>query len=163
LHKILDHKDGRVRREAVKALAEISGNEAVDLLRRALDDSDFSVRQFALGALSNIDSAIAKEILFEKVNSRKFQNLDYAEKREYYSALINYGGSDVMKLLGGMLLKESFFGRAKNDENRAAIAYCMGVKGSREFLPGLLSLTSHKNELLRRVAAEAIRKIENEA
>jgi hypothetical protein len=39
----------------------------------------------------------------------------------------------------------------------------MGVKGSREFLPGLLSLTDHKNELLRRVSAESIRKIENEA
>jgi HEAT repeat protein len=159
---ITEHKDARVRREAVKALAEIGCNEVTELLRRALDDPDLSVRQFALGSLSNIDRDLAKELLFHKIRSRKFHALGYAEKRDYYTTLMQFGGSDVIRYLSSMLMKESFFNSSRNAENRAAIAYCMGVKGAKEFLPGLLRISNHKNGLLRRIAQEAIRKIENE-
>jgi HEAT repeat protein len=161
LISILDHKDGRVRREAIKAMAELGGNEAVALLRRALDDPDISVRQFALGSLSKLDDDRAKRLLVEKVNARGFRNRGYAEKREYYCALLRYEGEDVIKLLGDMLLKETFFGRAANDENRAAIAHCVGMQKNKAFLPFLCRIENRGSGLLRQSVSESIRKIEH--
>jgi hypothetical protein len=159
---MLDHRDNRVRREAIKALAELGGNEAIDLLKRALDDPDMSVRQFAFGSLGNLDAEVTKKLLMEKVRGRRFRDLSYSEKREYYSALLRYDGDDVVHLLSGMLMKRSFFKRATDDDNRAAIAYCIGAQGCRSFLPALRSIDKTGSELLRNNVDEAIRKIGNE-
>jgi hypothetical protein len=159
---ILAHKDGRVRREAIKAMAELGGNEAVDLLWRALDDPDISVRQFALGSLSKIDADRAKRLLIEKVNGRGFRDRGYAEKREFYCALLSYEGEDVINLLGDKLLKEKFFGRTANDENRAAIAHCAGMRKNKAFLSFLYRIENSGSELLRQSVSESIRKIEHE-
>ena len=61
-----------------------------------------------------------------------------------------------------MLAKERIFHRAKNDENRAAIAYSIGAAGDKEFIPYLSRLANSRNEVLRTVAVEAMRKIGHE-
>jgi hypothetical protein len=159
---MLDHRDNRVRRETIKALAELGGNEAIDLLSRALDDSDISVRQFAFGSLSNLDSEAAKKLLMDKVRGRKFGDLSYSEKREYYSALLRYDGEDVVSLLSGLLTKRSLFNRTANDENRAAIAHCVGAGRCKSFLPVLRSIDKTGSEELRNNVDDAIRKIGND-
>jgi HEAT repeat protein len=161
LLKIVDHKDPRVRREAVKALAQISGGEAIDVLSQALDDRDQSVRQAALGALTELGILPAKKILLERIQSSSFLGRDYEEKKDYFRALLTYNDDDVSELLGKILLKKSTFRKMKNDENRAALTYSIGVKGDKAYLPFLYKLDDSKNELLQRAAAEAIRKIEN--
>jgi|WetSurMetagenome_2_1015567.scaffolds.fasta_scaffold04521_2 hypothetical protein len=162
LLQMLDHRDGRVRREAICALAELEGNEAADMLRRALDDTDISVRQCAFGALRNLNAETAKRLLVEKVTGRKFGNMGYAEKREYYSALLRYSDDDVVQLLGRMLLRKSFFRRAANDENRAAIAHCAGAQRVRELLPFLISIENTGSEILQNNVGAAISRIGNE-
>jgi HEAT repeat protein len=159
--KIVDHKDPRVRREAVKALARISGGEAIDILSKALDDRDQSVRQTALGALTELNILPAKEILLDRIQSRSFLGRDYEEKKDYFRALLTYNDDDVRDLLGKILLKKSSFRKMKNDENRAALASSIGLKGDKAYLPFLYKLDDVKNELLQRAVAEAIRKIEH--
>jgi len=161
LLKIVDHKDPRVRREAVKALARISGGEAIDILSKALDDRDQSVRQTALGALTELNILPAKEILLDRIQSRSFLGRDYEEKKDYFRALLTYDDDDVRDLLGKILLKKSSFRKMKNDENRAALASSIGLKGDKAYLPFLYKLDDVKNELLQRAVAEAIRKIEH--
>jgi hypothetical protein len=163
LFDIFDHKDGRVRREAIKALAELGGNEAIGLIRNALDDPDISVRQFALGALSNLEAESAKRLLVEKVSSKKFRDCSYSEKKDYYCALLRYGGEDLVSFLVCMLLKRRFFGRAANDENRAAIAYCVGINYDKAFLPFLRMIEGRGSELLQHTVSGAIKKIEGGA
>ncbi len=162
LLSILDHKDGRVRREAIKAMAQLGGNEAFDLIRNALDDPDISVRQFALGSLSRLEAVLAKRLLLEKVTDRAFRDRDYAEKREFYCALLSYEDADVVRLLGNMLLKETFFKRAANEESRAAIAHCAGMHKNSAFLPFLRMIEYRGSEFLQHSVSEAIRKIEHE-
>jgi hypothetical protein len=148
LLNISGHKYTRVRREAVKAFAQISGGEAIEVLRKALDDRDRSVRQTAVGALSELGISQAKALLSERVQNRRFAGREYEEKKEYFRALLSYNGDDVRELLGKILLKKSFFRKMKNDENRAAIVYSIGVKGDKGYLPFLYKLDDSKNELL---------------
>jgi|WetSurMetagenome_2_1015567.scaffolds.fasta_scaffold00054_38 hypothetical protein len=159
---MLNHKDNRVRRESIKAVAELGGNEAADFIRRALEDTDESVRHFALGSMGKLEDEIAKQMLIGKVTEKRFRGLAYPEKREYYSALLRYDGDEVVQLLSGMLRKKSFFRKAANDENRAAIAHCIGAYGYRVFLPVLQSIDQTGSELLRNNVDEAIRKMGNE-
>jgi len=161
LLKIVGHKDPRVRREAVKAFAQISGGEAMDMLSKALDDRNQSVRQAALGALTDLNILPAKTLLLRRVQSRSFVGRDYEEKKDYFHALLSYNGDDVRELFGEMLLKNSSFRKTKNDETRAALAYSIGVKGEKGFLPFLYQLNDSKNDIVQRAAAEAIRKIEH--
>jgi len=161
LLKIVDHKDPRVRREAVMAFAQISGGEAIEVLSKALDDWDQSVRQAALGALTELGILPVKTLLMERVQRRSFLGRDYEEKKFYFRALLNYNDDDVRELLGEMLFKKRFFRKMKNDEIRAALAYSIGLKGDKGFLPLLHKLENSKNELLQQTAAEAIRKIEH--
>ncbi len=161
LLKSMDHKDSRVRREAIKAIAELSGGEAVGLLGRALQDEDRSVRHVAIGSIADMGLPIAKSLLMDKVRSRSFRDMDYEDKKEIYRALLCYDDEEVRRLLAGMLSKEGFFRQAKNDEIRAAIAYNVGCKGLRDFLPHLQKLTYSGNDALRLTAHEAIRKIEH--
>jgi hypothetical protein len=163
LLKQAEHRDGRVRREVIKALAEMGSGESVSLIKQSLDDPDRSVRQAALNALSRFDADAAKTILFDVVRSSAFMNLDYEEKREYYRTLLKYGGEDVRHLLWQMLRKKSMFGRVKNDENKAAIVYNIGVLREKEYLVNLHELANSGTEILRNTVADAIRKIEHGA
>jgi hypothetical protein len=162
LVKLLDHVDGRVRREAITALVEIEKSKAVSIIRPALNDPDSSVRQCAIGMLGNLNSNAAKSLLIEIINCKAFIDLDYTEKREYFSALLRHNGADVIQLLGRMLVKTYFFNRAANDESRAAIAYSAGVLRKRAFLPILRGIENTGSKILRNNVSEAIRKIGNE-
>jgi hypothetical protein len=60
------------------------------------------------------------------------------------------------------LRKKTLFGRAKNDENRACAAFCLGLLGKKDALPDLRSLTESNNKLLKDFAHAAIRKLEHD-
>ena len=162
LMRIAGHMDARVRREAVKALARISCSELIAVLGWAFNDVDQSVRRAALSAVCALRIPEGKTLLMERVQNRDFINCGYEEKKEYIRALFHFVDDDVRRLLVEMLGNQSFFHKAKNDENRAAIAYSIGVAGDREFLPYLSQLADSSNELLRQAAVDAMRKIGNE-
>ncbi len=161
LLKIASHKDARVRREAIKSLAQMDGGEMAGLLKQALNDPDLSVRQTALSVLVHLEVPLAKTLLFDIVQSSAFLGRDYNEKRDYYQALLKYDGEDVRRLLEQKLRKKSLFRKTNNDENKAAIAYNIGNLGDKEFLGSLYELADSKNEALKQKVAEAIRKIEH--
>lgn len=161
LLKIAGHRDARVRKEVVKALARIGGVEIPGLLKEALNDPELSVRQTALKGLEHLIAPLAKAILFDIVQSSAFIDRAYEEKKDYYQALLRFGGGDVRSLLERRLQKRCFFRRTKNDEDKAAIVYNIGILGDKEFLGCLNELTDSKTAILRLTVAEAIRKIEH--
>ncbi|HTZ18814.1 MAG TPA: HEAT repeat domain-containing protein, partial [Dissulfurispiraceae bacterium] len=161
LIKIFGHGDARVRREVVKALARTGGAESFGVFSKALDDKDQSVRQAALSALSELGLPQAKELLLDRVKSNAFLSRDYEEKKDYVLALLGFRGEDVRMFIGKMLERKRFFRQAKNDECKLAMAYGIGIKGDREYLPYLYKLGDNRNEMLQLAAAEAIRKIEH--
>lgn len=64
------HRDERVRRAAVKALAKVKGDKAHGALRRALSDPDPQVRGFAASGLGGLKAHDALPALFLALDHR---------------------------------------------------------------------------------------------
>lgn len=161
LLKSVRHGDTRVRKEVIKALGELGGREVVQTLRECLDDPDSEVRVAAAKAFSNIGSEAAKKIILDKIADKMFKEKEFEEKREFYEVLCRWRDDDVFDFLVRTLKTKTFFGRTKNDENRACAAICLGLLGNKDALPILKKMTTSNNQFLRDFSHHAIKRLEN--
>ena len=161
LLKSVRHGDTRVRKEVIKALGELGGREVVQTLRECLDDPDSEVRVAAAKAFSNIGSEAAKKIILDKIADKMFKEKEFEEKREFYEVLCRWRDDDVFDFLMRTLKTKTFFGRTKNDENRACAAICLGLLGNKDALPILKKMTTSNNQFLRDFSHHAIKRLEN--
>ena len=162
LLRTVRHSDIRVRKEGIKALGELGGRDVIQTLRECLDDPDTEVRIAAAKAFGTIGSEVAKKIIFDKISNKMFKDKDFDEKKEVYEVLLRWKDQSVFDFLMTTLRKKTLFGRAKNDENRACAAFCLGLLGKKDALPELRSLTESNNKLLKDFAHAAIRKLEHD-
>jgi HEAT repeat protein len=162
LLRTVRHNDIRVRKEGIKALGELGGRDVIQTLRECLDDPDTEVRITAAKAFGTIGSEVAKKIIFDKISNKMFKDKDFDEKKEVYEVLLRWKDQSVFDFLMTALRKKTLFGRAKNDENRACAAFCLGLLGNKDALPELRSLTESNNKLLKDFAHAAIRKLEHD-
>jgi HEAT repeat protein len=162
LLRTLRHSDIRVRKEGIKALGELGGRDVIQTLRECLDDPDTEVRITAAKAFGTIGSEVAKKIIFDKISNKMFKDKDFDEKKEVYEVLLRWKDQSVFDFLMTTIRKKTLFGRAKNDENRACAAFCLGLLGKKDALPELRSLTGSNNKLLQDFAHAAIRKLEHD-
>ena len=162
LLRTVRHSDIRVRKEGIKALGELGGRDVIQTLRECLDDPDTEVRITAAKAFGTIGSEVAKKIIFDKISNKLFKDKDFDEKKEVYEVLLRWKDQSVFDFLMTTLRKKTLFGRAKNDENRACAAFCLGLLGKKDALPDLRSLTESNNRLLKDFAHAAIRKLEHD-
>jgi HEAT repeat protein len=160
LLKTVRHGDIRVKKEVIRALGELGGAGVLQTLRDCLDDADLQVRSAALKALGNIRSEAAKRIIMNKTADKTFSDKDFDEKKEYFEVLSHWKDSEVYNSAVGMIKKKTFFGRAKNYENRACGAYCLGLLGNKDALPLLNKYKNDGNKLLREFVHIAIKRIE---
>lgn len=161
LLKTVRHGDVRVRKEVIKALGELGSREVIQTLRECLDDPDMQVRVQAAKAFGSIGSEPAKKILLDKISDKAFREKDFIEKREFFDVLSRWKDAEVFDFLLKTLKARSFFGRARNYENKACAAFCLGLIGNRDALPALNKLKDSSNKLLRDFSYGAIRKIEH--
>ena len=162
LLRTVRHSDIRVRKEGIKALGELGGRDVIQTLRECLDDPDTEVRITAAKAFGTIGSEVAKKIIFDKISNKMFKDKDFDEKKEVYEVLLRWKDQSVFDFLMTTLRKKTLFGRAKNDENRACAAFCLGLLGKKDALPDLRSLKESNNKLLKDFAHAAIRKLEHD-
>ena len=162
LLRTVRHNDIRVRKEGIKALGELGGRDVIQTLRECLDDPDAEVRLTAAKAFGTIGSEVAKKIIFDKISNKMFKDKDFDEKKEVYEVLLRWKDQSVFDFLMTTLRKKTLFGRAKNDENRACAAFCLGLLGKKDAFPDLRSLTESNNKLLKDFAHAAIRKLEHD-
>jgi len=160
LLRTVRHGDIRVRKEVIRALGELGGREVVQILRECLDDSDVQVRIASAKAFGNIGSDAAKKIILDKISDKMFKERDFEEKREFYEVLSMWKDAEVFDFLIRALKKKSFFGRARNYENRACAAFCLGLLGNKDALPLLLKNKNSNNKLLREFSYTAIKRLE---
>jgi HEAT repeat protein len=161
LLRTVRHGDIRVRKEVIRALGELGGREVVQILRECLDDSDVQVRIASAKAFANIGSDAAKKIILDKISDKMFKERDFEEKREFYEVLSMWKDAEVFDFLIRALKKKSFFGRARNYENRACAAFCLGLLGNKDALPLLLKNKNSNNKLLREFSYTAIKRLEH--
>ncbi len=154
------HTDERVRKEAIKALGELKSPLALQTLRDCLDDADPSIRKSAVKALGAIGSETAKHVVLDKVSGKDFSDRGFDEKKDFFEVLSRWGDAEVTDFMIRTLRRKTLFRRAKNDENRACAAYCLGLIGSRDCLPALEKLRNTGSRLLKEHVGAAIKKIE---
>lgn len=161
LLKIIRHGDIRVRKEVIKALGELGGHEVVQTLRECLDDEDPEIRISGAKAFGNMGTEVAKKIIIDKISDKAFKDKEFEEKKEFFEILSRWKSDDVFDFLVGTLKKKTFFGRTKNEENRASAAYCLGLLGKKDALPFLAKFKDTKRKLLRDFCSHAIKKLEH--
>ena len=160
LLKTVRHGDIRVKKEVIRALGELGGAGVLQTLRDCLDDTDHQVRSAALKALGNIKSEAAKRIIMNKVADKYFKDKEFDEKKEYFEVLSHWKDGEVYNSAVSMIKRKTFLGRAKNYENRACAAYCLGLLGNKDALPLLNKYKNDGNKLLREFVYSAIKRIE---
>jgi HEAT repeat protein len=161
LLKSIKHGDIRVRKEVIKGISELGGEESLPYLRESLDDVDAGVRIEAARAIGNIGSVKAKNIILEKISDRSFKERDFEEKKEFYRVLSRWNNDpEIFDFLMKTLKKGSFLWWAKNYEEKACAALCLGLIGNKEALPLLYKYKDSGNKLLDELTQTAIKRIE---
>lgn len=160
LLKTVKHGDIRVKKEVIRALGELGGGGVLQTLRDCLDDPEVQVRSAALKALGNIRSEAPKRIIMNKIADKNFRDKDFEEKKEYFEVLAQWKDDEVYASVLGIFKKKTFFGRAKNDENRACAAYCLGLLGNKEALSILNKHRNDGNKLMQEFVFSAMKRLE---
>jgi hypothetical protein len=160
LLKAMRTEDTRVKKEVIKALADLGGQEVIRPLREHLSDLDAGVRIESARALRTIGSIAAKKILLEKISDKMFKEKDIEEKKVFYEILSKWKDEEVFDFLIGILKKGSFLWWDKNYEEKACAAFCLGLLGNKDALPYLQKYNDSKNQLLREFTQSAIKKLE---
>ena len=161
LLKALKNEDPRVRKEVVKALAELGGQEILKPLKEHLDDPDVGVRIESVRAIGNTGSIAPKRIILDKISDKMFKERDFEEKKIFYEILSKWNDAEVFGFLIRILRKGSFLWWDKNYDERACAAFCLGLLGNKDAIPYLQKYSLSKNKLLREFAQSAIKKLEH--
>jgi HEAT repeat protein len=83
----LHHSDERVRREAVRSLAEIGDPRCAAVVRRALQDPDSPVRVLAVRAVARLNDRGATDELLRLVTAPGFAGRDQAEIAAFFDTI----------------------------------------------------------------------------
>ncbi len=162
IEKAVGHPDKHVKVEALNALGEMGTEKNLPVIRHCLTDPDIVVRLASIHAIGNIAAPASKEIIINEIKSAKFNDRSYREKRDLFRTLAKWKDDDSIKLALRSLSKWTFFNKTKNNETRAAAAYCLGMMEVKEAHDLLLKLQNSRNPLLRKNALWAIKKINYE-
>jgi hypothetical protein len=162
LLKTVKHGDNRVKIEVIRALGELGGAGVIIALREALDDPEVQVRIAAMKALGNIRSEAAKRIILDKIKDKNFKDKEFDEKKDYFETISKWKDEEIFDFLVSTLKKKTFFGSAKNDENRACAAYSLGLLGNKAALNILAKCRNESSKLIKEFSFAAIRKLEHE-
>lgn len=160
LLKTVRHADIRVRKEVIKTIGELGGREVIQTLRECLDDTDMQVRIASAKAFASIGSEASKRIILDRISLKNFKEKDFEEKKEFYEVLSRWKDPEVFDFLVKVLKTRFFFGRAKQYENKACAAFCLGLLGNKDAIPVLDKFKDSGNRLIREFANTAIKKLE---
>ncbi len=156
LVKIISHADHRVRKEGVIAIGNIETPKTAQYLKTSISDNDKSVRITAARTLANVKTGDAKELLLAELSGKNFSVKDFSEKKEFYRIIANWQDQEVKDFLIRTLNKKKFFGKAKNDENRACAAYALGIIKDIDAIKPLESASRSRNRVLRELSTAAL-------
>ena len=151
LAKTLEHPEARVRRSAAGALAKIGTQPTVDLLRRALKDSDLETRKVIARSIEGPKSvALAMPLVLATEDQD-----DLGLIEECYLALGRIGTSDAVQALIIALPPGGLFSRKPPGPRIAAVKALRNV-GSDAALAALKALKKDPDKAVRAELAKAL-------
>ncbi|PYP41699.1 MAG: hypothetical protein DMD43_05615 [Gemmatimonadetes bacterium] len=157
LERLVTHGDPAVRLGAVEALATIGSAGALTALERALDDSERAVRIAAVTAVMEKGYRGALRRLEAVVLGRGPQELERAERRQFFEAYAVLAGAPALRVLSNILEPRGLFRRRETAENRTCAAYAIARLQSPDARLVLERIQQDKELAVRNAAARALR------
>lgn len=157
LERQIGHHDAALRELVVEALAAIGSPGALTVVERALEDPERSVRLAAVQAVATAGHKGALKRLEAVVQGRFAQDLERAEKRQFFEAYAAIAGPPALAPLADILETRGLFRRRGSAETRTCAAYAIARIGTEEARE-VLERVQHDKELsVRNAAVRALR------
>lgn len=154
------HPDARVRREALKTLAEFKSEKLTAIMAEHLLDEDESTRIIAAQGLGNIASDEALMLLLQTMSDKKFMEEQPGIIKKYFEALAQFSYDDTADFFEGIITKNPLFGRSQYNEFKSCAIYGLGYTGDARALKLLEPLQDSKVKILSENAINAIKRIQ---
>lgn len=155
----LDHRDYRVRREAVRALSLIGGPVALKSLQQLIDNRDRELCPLAIVAMGAMRNEAAVAPLLRLLGSFDPLLKSFALKKGTIKALGAIGSPQAAPPLIKILKRKRLWKRTLYDQLRCSAAQALGKIATEEALPALETASQDPSPLVAHVAREALDKI----
>lgn len=143
----LQHQDLRVRKEAVRSLAQLGGYEAESAILAVLRNTDAALHPQAIASLGGMKSRKSLPELMKMVFSRDMFLKSLALKIDALSAIALIGDRQVTPHLVTLLEDRYLLAAARGKQFKAAVAACLGKIGDPRAVPSLKKLAAGGGEL----------------
>jgi hypothetical protein len=158
-HPLLGHLDVRVRREAIRALTRIGGNDAVEILLQIVQKGDPDLRPHALLSLGAMKNPAAVPTLLRIVGQPDPWVKMSEIKKEAIRALGEIGSAEAIPALLAILKRRKLWRRALFNELRAAAAISLGDIGQVSVTETLTAATEDRSSTVARAAVQALKQL----
>ena len=158
-HPLLGHLDVRVRREAIRALTRIGGNDAVEILLQIAQKGDPDLRPHALLSLGAMKNPAAVPTLVRIVEQPDPWVKMVEIKKEAIRALGEIGSAEAIPALRAILKRRKFWRRALFDELRAVAALSLGDIGHVNAAEALTAAAEDRSSIVARAAVQAFKQL----
>lgn len=159
LQPLLGHLDIRVKREAIRALTRIGGEEAVNILLQIVTGGDPDLRPYAMLSLGAMKNTAAVPTLLQIIE-RRDPWVKMAEiKKEAIRALGEIGSTEALPPLLALLKRRKLWRRSTYNDLRAAAAIAIGDIGSNAAAEALGAATEDGSPEVARAAAQALKQL----
>ncbi|HIJ87147.1 MAG TPA: HEAT repeat domain-containing protein [Desulfuromonadales bacterium] len=155
----LQHTDIRVRKEAIRSLTQIGGDEAESGILNVLQGPDTELYSQAIASLGVLKSKKSLNELMKIVTTSDIFLRTLSLKIDALAAIALIGDRQVTPLLVLHMVERNLLAVSRGRQLKTAIALCLGKLGDIRAVPILTKLSSSGGEL-GAACAESIRMIE---
>lgn len=159
IFKGFNHREPRVRREAVQALGLIGSPRASATLVRALHDEDTQIRSLAALNLAKVVKKDSLPHLLEVVQSKEFYRREKAEIKAFFDAIGMIGSDEATRPLQQLLEQRSWLGSGKKAEIRLGAANALAMIGTPEAKSILQSGRNSRDQDIRETCQQAMERL----
>jgi hypothetical protein len=130
LKGLAQHREPRVRKEAIRSLGAIGDGDCREFLLTYLPSSEGATQALTARVLANLGEKRALPTLVKLLEERQFPDRDREEKREILDAAGRLGSDQLLPLLRGFLYRKAIFHREKFEEMREGAALALASLGT---------------------------------
>ena len=160
LGDLLHHHDANVRLGAVETLGALGTPGGLSLLERSVDDADRAVRLAAVTIVAARGYKGALRRLEAVVQGKGPNELERAEKRQFFEAYSAVAGAAGLTLLADILEPKGLFRRKESAETRTCATYAIARLKTADARAILERAANDKELAVRNAATRALREWE---
>lgn len=157
LGRVLQDPSPQLRLAGIQALTEIGSAGAMQVLEKAVDDTERDVRVATARAIGTKLYKPALPRVESVVKGKQLAERDLTEKMAFFEAYGALCGEPGVPLLDGILNGKGFLGRREDPELRACAAMALGRVPGQKAQDSLKKASNEKEVLVRNAVNRALR------